>query len=125
MPSGSKPISGFNDGVPAAGDYFVFESVGGITLKIAFADLQAILAIAGTSALFLVPDDPQDPEEPMLIPGPKGDQGDPGATFNNNIIVHVLGEDGIDGQDAESIPGPIGATGPAGRGTQGLGRGGP
>jgi hypothetical protein len=116
MPSGNKPISGFGDGVPVAGDYFVFESAGGVTLRIDFSILQGLLAAIGTpgrDAPFILAEEPAEPEEPLLVPGQKGIQGPVGpegpGTNINTIIMSTL--DGIDGEDAEPIPGKQGIPG--------------
>lgn len=118
MPSGNKPISGFGDGVPVAGDYFVFESAGGVTLRIDFGVLQGLLAVAGASgrdAPFLLAEDPIEPDEPMMIPGQRGLQGlqgNPGAINNNNIITYLMAMDGEDGENAAPpIPGQRGVAG--------------
>jgi len=122
MPSGPKPISGFDPGIPAAGDFFVFESVLGVTLRIAFADLQAVIGAGtpgtpGKDASFIFPDDPEDI---MIIPGERGTAGILGTSGRDGITMFLEGESP---EEPMLILGPKGDTGPQGPAGSGGGGG--
>lgn len=77
-------------------------------------------AHAGRFPVFF-PETSEDPDEPMMIPGPKGAVGPAGpGTINNNNNIFMSMVDGFDGEDAEPIPGQRGATGIGTPGVSGI-----
>jgi hypothetical protein len=118
MPSGSKPISGFNDGSPPqAADEYVFERAN-VTYKVPFSAIQnAIIAAIGTvsSSGGAVPVlEGQIFDEVTIVPGPKGDTGDRGNDGITSIQATVVMLESEHPEDPFPFPGAKGDSGAAG-----------
>lgn len=112
MPSGSKPISGFQNGTPPqAADDYVFERAG-VTYRIPYASLQAaIISAVGTVAttpVVLFQD--SETEDSIPIPGERGPAGigTPGASGRDGNFILMEADSP---EDPFIIPGQPGIQG--------------
>ena len=117
MPSGSKPISAFADGIPAAADdYFVFESAAGVTLRVGFPVLQALIGAGapgedGRDGITIPAFDGEDGEDGISIPGPRGSAGLNGINGVDGKTVFILPEEPEPPEEPLIVRGPQGIQG--------------